>query len=80
MSHRPVLARGSETWVLSKCDEAILGIFERKILRAICSVKISEEIAINQGARYGCSLSTDLFNTYTDRMLQTWKTITNPDS
>ena len=32
---RPVLACGSETWVLSKCDEAILGVFERKILRAI---------------------------------------------
>jgi len=26
---------GSETWVLSKSDEAILGVFERKISRAI---------------------------------------------
>jgi hypothetical protein len=32
---RPVLAYGSETWVLSKSNEAILGVFERKILRAI---------------------------------------------
>jgi len=32
---RPVLAYGSETSVVSKCDEAILGVFERKILRAI---------------------------------------------
>jgi len=32
--NRPVLAYGSETWVLSKSDEAILGIFERKNLRA----------------------------------------------
>ena len=32
---RPVLAYGSETWVLSKSDEAILGVFERKILRVI---------------------------------------------
>jgi hypothetical protein len=32
---RPVLAYGSETLVLSKSDEAILGVFERKILRAI---------------------------------------------
>jgi len=32
---RPVLTYGSETWVLSKCDEAVLGVFERKILRAI---------------------------------------------
>jgi hypothetical protein len=30
-----VLVYGSETWVLSKSDEAILGVFERKILRAI---------------------------------------------
>jgi len=30
-----VLAYGSETWVLSKFGEAILGVFERKILRAI---------------------------------------------
>jgi hypothetical protein len=30
-----VLAYGSETWVLLKSDEAILGVFERKILRAI---------------------------------------------
>jgi hypothetical protein len=30
-----VLAYGSETWVLSKSDEARLGVFERKVLRAI---------------------------------------------
>jgi hypothetical protein len=30
-----VLAYGSEAWVLSKSDETILGVFERKILRAI---------------------------------------------
>jgi hypothetical protein len=29
------LAYGCETWVLSKSDENILGVFERKILRAI---------------------------------------------
>jgi hypothetical protein len=32
---RPVLAYGAETWVLSKSDENILKVFERKILRAI---------------------------------------------
>jgi len=30
-----VLASGSETWVLSKSDEASLGVFEGKILTAI---------------------------------------------
>ena len=32
---RLVLAYGSETWALSKSDEATLGVFERKILRAL---------------------------------------------
>jgi hypothetical protein len=32
---RPVLAYSSETWVLSKADEARQGVFERKVLRAI---------------------------------------------
>jgi hypothetical protein len=32
---RPVLSYGSETWVLSKSNEARLGVFERKFLRAI---------------------------------------------
>jgi hypothetical protein len=32
---RSVLAYGYETWVLSKSDEAILGVFERKFFRAI---------------------------------------------
>jgi len=30
-----VLSYGSETWVLSKSDEDILGVFERKILISI---------------------------------------------
>jgi hypothetical protein len=30
-----VLVYGSETWVLSKSEKAILGVFERKILKAI---------------------------------------------
>jgi len=30
-----VLAYGSETWVVSKSDEAILRVFERKMLRAV---------------------------------------------
>ena len=32
---RPVPAYGSETWVLTKSDEAILGEYGRKLLRAI---------------------------------------------
>jgi hypothetical protein len=32
---KPVLVCGAEAWVLSKADEARLGVFERKILRRI---------------------------------------------
>jgi hypothetical protein len=32
---RPVIAYGSETWVMNKCDENIINIFERKILKKI---------------------------------------------
>jgi len=38
-----VLAYGSETWVLSKSDEAILGVFERKILGAIFDLQMTKE-------------------------------------
>ena len=50
---RPVLAYGSETWVLSKSDETILSVFERNILRAIfgptnengeCRIKYNYEL------------------------------------
>jgi hypothetical protein len=34
-----VLAYGSETWVLLKSDEAILGAFERRILRAFLDLQ-----------------------------------------
>jgi hypothetical protein len=32
---RPVRAYGSEAWVMNKCDENVLNIFEMKILRKI---------------------------------------------
>ena len=35
-----MLAYSSETWVLSKSDESILGVFERKILRTIFGPRI----------------------------------------
>jgi hypothetical protein len=32
---RPVLAYASETWTLSKTDERLLSVFERKVLRCV---------------------------------------------
>jgi hypothetical protein len=50
---KPVLMYGAEAWVLSKVDEARLGVFERKILRrmnrplcegATCRSRYNEEL------------------------------------
>jgi hypothetical protein len=41
---RPVLLYGSETWVLIKMEENQLLVFERKVLRTICSPKIENGI------------------------------------
>jgi hypothetical protein len=38
---RPVLAYGSETWVLSKSDEANLGVFERKFLEPLLDPQVT---------------------------------------
>jgi len=38
---RSVLAYGSETWVLSKSNEARLKVFERKDLRAILDLQMT---------------------------------------
>jgi hypothetical protein len=41
---RPVLLRGSETWVLTKREENQSLVFERKILRTICGSKIENGV------------------------------------
>jgi hypothetical protein len=38
---RPVLAHGAETWVLSKSDENILKVFERKILEPFLDLQMN---------------------------------------
>jgi len=52
-----VLAYGSETWVLSKSDEAILGVFERKILRAIFG-------STNDNAEWRIKHNNELYTLY----------------
>jgi hypothetical protein len=41
---RPVLLYGSETWVLTKREENQLLVFERKVLRTICGLKIENGV------------------------------------
>jgi len=55
---KQVLAYGSETWVLSKSDEAILGLFERKILTAIFG-------PINDKGEWKIKCNNELYTLYT---------------
>jgi hypothetical protein len=41
---RPVLLKGSETWVLTKREENQMLVFERKVLRTICGPKIENGV------------------------------------
>jgi hypothetical protein len=54
---RPVLTYGSETWVLSKSDEVVLGVFERKHLRAIFCL-------INDNVEWRIKYSNELYTLY----------------
>jgi hypothetical protein len=63
---RPVLAYGSETWVLSKSDEAILGVFERKILRAIFG-------PTNENGEWRIKYNDELYTLYKDSDIVTYK-------
>ena len=65
---RPVLAYGSETWVLSKCDETVLGVFERKILRAIFG-------PTNDNGEWGIKYNNELYTLYRESDTVTYITI-----
>jgi len=60
-----VLAYGSETWVLSKSDEAILGVFERKILRAIFE-------PTNEKGEWRIKYNHELYTLYKDSDIVTY--------
>jgi len=59
---RPVLAYGSDTWVLSKSDEAVLGVFERKILRAIFG-------PTNVNGEWRIKYNNELYTYYTRKLI-----------
>jgi len=60
-----VVAHGSETWVLSKSDEAILGVFERKILRAIFG-------PANDNGEFRIKYNNDLYTLYKENDIVTY--------
>jgi len=60
-----VLAYGSETRVLSKSDEAILVVFERKILRAIFG-------PINDNGEWRIKQNNELYTLYKESDIVTY--------
>jgi len=54
---RPVLASVSETWVPSKSDKGSLGVFKRKILKAIVG-------PTNDGGEWRITYSNELYTLY----------------
>ena len=62
---RPVLAYGSETWVLSKSDEAILGVFEKKILSVIFG-------PTNDNWEWGIKYNNELYTLYKESDIVTY--------
>jgi hypothetical protein len=60
-----VLVYGSETWVLSKSDEAILGVFERKILRATFG-------STNENGEWRIKYNNQLYTLYKDNDIVTY--------
>jgi hypothetical protein len=66
---RPVMAYGSETWVLLKSDEAILGAFERKILRAIFG-------STNENGEWRIKYNNELYTLYKESDIVTYIKLT----
>jgi len=62
---RPVLTFGSETCVLSKSDEARLGVFERNVLRAIFVPK-------NDNGEWRIKYNDELYTLYKDSDIITY--------
>jgi len=61
----PVLVYGSETLVLSKSDKAILGVFERKILRAMFG-------PTNENGEWRVKYSNELYTLYKESDIVTY--------
>jgi hypothetical protein len=60
-----VLAYGCETWVLSKSDEARLGVFESKVLRTIFG-------PMNDNGEWRIKYNDELYTQYKDSDIITY--------
>jgi hypothetical protein len=60
-----ILAYGSETRVLSKSDKAVLGVFERQILRAIFGTT-------HENGEWGIKYNNELYTTYKECYIVTY--------
>jgi hypothetical protein len=63
---RPVLSCGSEAWVMNKCDENMLNIFERKILRKIFGV-------VREGDHCRAKYNNELYGLYREQDLVSYE-------
>jgi hypothetical protein len=57
---RPVIAYGSEVCVMNKCDEAMINIFERKILRKIFG-------SVREGDHWRARYNNELYGLHTEQ-------------
>jgi hypothetical protein len=59
---RPVIAYGPEAWVLNRCDESMINVFERKILRKIFG-------AVREGDHWRAWCNNELYGLYREQDL-----------
>jgi hypothetical protein len=59
---RPVIAYGAEAWVMNKCDENIINIFESKIFRKIFG-------AVREGDHCRARYNNELYGLYREQDL-----------
>jgi hypothetical protein len=59
---RPIIAYGSEAWVMNKCDENMINISEKKILRKIFG-------AVREGDHWRARYNNELYGLYREQVL-----------
>jgi hypothetical protein len=65
---RPVIAYGAEAWVMNKCDENMINIFEREILRNIFG-------AVREGGYRRARYNNELYGLYREQDLVSYNKV-----